>query len=58
MDVTHGASSGEWIFFIAVIVIVGGVFVVYAVADWWFRNPATGLRTRRKARRARGPARR
>ena len=58
MDTAQRVSSGAWVFFIAVIVIVAAVFVVYVVADRWFRNPATGLRTRPKTRRARGPARR
>jgi hypothetical protein len=58
MDTALRASSSEWIFFLAVMVIVAAVLVVYAVADRWYRNPATGLRTRSRPRRARGPARR
>ena len=50
-------SSGEWIFFVAVLLIVAGVFTVYAVADRRSRNPATGLRRRARRRRARGPLR-
>jgi ABC-type amino acid transport system permease subunit len=51
------ASSGEWIFLVAVLMIVVAIFTVYVWADRRYRNPATGLRRRAKRRRARGPLR-
>ena len=54
MDASH-ASSGEWIYLVAVLIIIVGVFTAYVVADRRYRNPATGLRRRSKGRRARGP---
>jgi hypothetical protein len=50
-------SSGEWIFLVAVLTIVVGVFTVYVRAGYRDRNPATGLRRHAKRRRARGPLR-
>lgn len=54
MDSGH-ASSGEWIFFIAVLVLVAALLAVLIVEGQRHRNPSTGLRLVSKRRRFRGP---
>ena len=54
MDSSH-PSSGAWIFFIAVLVIVAVVCAVAVIEGRRHRNPATGLRLTVKPRRFRGP---
>jgi hypothetical protein len=54
MDTGH-ASSGEWIFFIAVLVLFAALVAVLIVEGHRHRNPATGLRLVVKTRRFRGP---
>ena len=54
MDSGH-ASSGEWIFFIAVVVLLAALCAVLVVEGRRHRNPSTGLRLVVKRRRFRGP---
>jgi hypothetical protein len=54
MDSGH-ASSGEWIFFIAVLVLVAALWAVLIVEGRRHRNPSTGLRFVIKPKRFRGP---
>ncbi len=51
------ASAGEWMF-LAVLIAIGASLVLILVVVWHrCGNPQTGLRSRVKRRRARGPLR-
>jgi len=54
---TTPVSWGEWIYFAAVLVLVGAGGVTCLVAGRRYRNRFTGLPTPPKRRRARGPLR-
>lgn len=49
------ASSGEWVFFIAVLVLIAALCAVLIIEGHRHRNPSTGLRLVIKLRRLRGP---
>jgi hypothetical protein len=53
----HAVSLGEWIYFWAVLLLTGGIAGTVVVAGRRYRNRFTGLPTRAKRRRARGPLR-
>lgn len=57
MDIDH-VSSGEWIFFILVLVLVAALCAVLIVEGQRHRNPSTGLRLVSKSKRFRGPLKR
>jgi hypothetical protein len=48
-------SSGEWVFFVAVLVIVTALCAVLFVAGRRHRNASTGLRHVIRVKRLRGP---
>ena len=56
-DSDDSASAGEWIF-LAVLTAIGASLVLLLVVVWHrCGNPHTGLRSRVKSRRGRGPLR-